>query len=189
MRHLHRLSRLLMVAIAAFMAAYMTSVPSHAVEPDEMLVQPQSWKPALAPSPKNCGVSSARTESIDDLGAPLAHDLRVLVRQRLVAGDNDAQILTFSGVALRRVCSAPAATVVAYVGLVGNAACGFVDRHHHDLYRAAGAGGMQPVFARNAGPPWKRRVSPKSSTANPLPDLAVSTCEEFARSPARSSRA
>jgi cytochrome c-type biogenesis protein CcmH len=36
-----------------------------------------------------------QNESIDASEAPLAHDLRVLVRQRIEAGDSDAQILDF----------------------------------------------------------------------------------------------
>ena len=36
-----------------------------------------------------------QNQSIDDSEAPLAHDLRVLVRERLKAGDSDAQVLDF----------------------------------------------------------------------------------------------
>ena len=36
-----------------------------------------------------------QNESIDDSGAPLAHDLRVLVRQRIEAGDTDQQVLDY----------------------------------------------------------------------------------------------
>ena len=36
-----------------------------------------------------------QNQSIDDSEAPLAHDLRVLVRQRIVAGDSDKQVLDF----------------------------------------------------------------------------------------------
>ena len=36
-----------------------------------------------------------QNQSIDDSAAPLAHDLRVLVRERLKAGDNDQQVLDF----------------------------------------------------------------------------------------------
>jgi cytochrome c-type biogenesis protein CcmH len=36
-----------------------------------------------------------QNQSIDDSEAPLAHDLRVLVRERLKAGDSDAQVLNF----------------------------------------------------------------------------------------------
>ncbi len=36
-----------------------------------------------------------QNELIDDSDAPLAHDIRVLVRQRIVAGDSDAQVIGF----------------------------------------------------------------------------------------------
>jgi cytochrome c-type biogenesis protein CcmH len=36
-----------------------------------------------------------QNQSIDDSDAPLAKDLRVLVRERLVAGDSDGQVRTF----------------------------------------------------------------------------------------------
>jgi len=36
-----------------------------------------------------------QNQSIDDSEAPLAHDLRVLVRDRLRAGDSDAQVIDF----------------------------------------------------------------------------------------------
>jgi cytochrome c-type biogenesis protein CcmH len=36
-----------------------------------------------------------QNQSIDDSEAPLAHDLRVLVRQRIEAGDSDKQVLDF----------------------------------------------------------------------------------------------
>ena len=36
-----------------------------------------------------------QNQSIDDSNAPLAHDLRVIVRERLAAGDTDAQVLAY----------------------------------------------------------------------------------------------
>ena len=36
-----------------------------------------------------------QNQSIDDSNAPLAHDLRVIVRERLAAGDSDPQVLAF----------------------------------------------------------------------------------------------
>ena len=36
-----------------------------------------------------------QNQSIDDLDAPLAKDLRVLVRERLTAGDSDGQVIDF----------------------------------------------------------------------------------------------
>jgi len=36
-----------------------------------------------------------QNQSIDDSEAPLARDLRLLVRERLAAGDSDAQMIDF----------------------------------------------------------------------------------------------
>jgi cytochrome c-type biogenesis protein CcmH len=81
---------LLAVAVLTLFAA----PPSRAVEPDEMLSNPKLEARARAISAElRCLV--CQNESIDESQAPLAHDLRVLVRQRLVAGDTDRQILNF----------------------------------------------------------------------------------------------
>jgi cytochrome c-type biogenesis protein CcmH len=65
-----------------------------AVEPDEMLVDPALEARARTISRElRCMV--CQNQSIDDSAAPLAHDLRVLVRERLKAGDNDQQVLDF----------------------------------------------------------------------------------------------
>src|ERR1700742_1326176 len=65
-----------------------------AVEPDEMLSDPVLEARARALS-KELRCMVCQNQSIDDSAAPLAHDLRVLVRERLTAGDTDAQVLTF----------------------------------------------------------------------------------------------
>ena len=65
-----------------------------AVEPDEMLSDPTLEARARALS-KELRCMVCQNESIDDSGAPLAHDLRVLVRDRIKAGDSDAQVLDF----------------------------------------------------------------------------------------------
>jgi cytochrome c-type biogenesis protein CcmH len=66
----------------------------HAVQPDEMLSDPRLEARARVLSEElRCMV--CQNESIDASEAPLAHDLRVLVRQRIEAGDSDAQILDF----------------------------------------------------------------------------------------------
>src|SRR5271169_2871477 len=68
--------------------------PLRAVEPSEMLSDPTLEARARALSRElRCMV--CQNESIDDSEAPLAHDLRVLVRERLKAGDSDAQVLDF----------------------------------------------------------------------------------------------
>jgi len=65
-----------------------------AVQPDEMLKDPVLEHRAREISSElRCLV--CRNESIDDSDAALAHDLRVLVRQRLVAGDTDAQVIKY----------------------------------------------------------------------------------------------
>jgi cytochrome c-type biogenesis protein CcmH len=70
------------------------SFPVHAVQPDEMLSDPRLEARARVLSEElRCMV--CQNESIDASEAPLAHDLRVLVRQRIEAGDSDAQILDF----------------------------------------------------------------------------------------------
>ena len=52
-------------------------------------------KPARARLSQELRCVVCQNQSIDDSNAPLAHDLRVLVRERLTAGDTDAQVLAF----------------------------------------------------------------------------------------------
>jgi len=68
--------------------------PVFAVEPNEMLSSPVLEARARALS-KDLRCMVCQNESIDDSGAPLAHDLRVLVRDRIKAGDTDQQVLDF----------------------------------------------------------------------------------------------
>jgi cytochrome c-type biogenesis protein CcmH len=65
-----------------------------AVEPNEMLADPVLEARARALS-KELRCMVCQNESIDDSGAPLAHDLRVLVRERIKDGDSDQQVLDF----------------------------------------------------------------------------------------------
>jgi cytochrome c-type biogenesis protein CcmH len=74
--------------------AFLTSAPSWAVQPDEVLSDPALEARARAIS-KELRCMVCQNESIDDSEAPLAHDLRVLVRERLKAGDSDQQIINF----------------------------------------------------------------------------------------------
>lgn len=70
------------------------AVPVHAVQPDEVLDDPVLESRARALSSEiRCLV--CQNESIDDSNAQLARDLRLLVRERLVAGDSDQQVLDF----------------------------------------------------------------------------------------------
>lgn len=65
-----------------------------AVTPGEMLDDPALEARARALSAElRCMV--CQNQSIDDSDAPLAHDLRVLLRERIVAGDTDEQVMDF----------------------------------------------------------------------------------------------
>ncbi|MSU90007.1 cytochrome C biogenesis protein CcdA [Rhodobacteraceae bacterium 2CG4] len=70
------------------------ALPAQAVQPDEVLDDPVLEARARALS-KEIRCLVCRNESIDESNADLARDLRILVRERLVAGDSDAQVLTF----------------------------------------------------------------------------------------------
>jgi cytochrome c-type biogenesis protein CcmH len=80
-------------ALALMMALFWSS-PLWAVQPDEMLSDPALEARARALS-KELRCMVCQNESIDDSEAPLAHDLRVLVRERITAGDSDRQVLDF----------------------------------------------------------------------------------------------
>ncbi|WP_238121542.1 cytochrome c-type biogenesis protein [Xanthobacter sp. NFM-26] len=89
-RALHRL--LLVLACALVMLG--SGLPAGAVQPDEMLKDPAlEGRARTLSSELRCLV--CQNQSIDDSDAPLAHDLRVLVRERLVAGDSDQQVLDY----------------------------------------------------------------------------------------------
>ena len=81
---------------AVLLAAMMGLAPASAlaVEPGERLANPVLEARARALSGElRCLV--CQNQSIDDSNADLAHDLRVLIRERLSAGDSDAQVLQF----------------------------------------------------------------------------------------------
>ena len=70
------------------------SLPAAAVQPDEMLDDPVLEARARALSAElRCLV--CQNQSIDDSNAALARELRILVRERIVAGDTDQEILDY----------------------------------------------------------------------------------------------
>jgi cytochrome c-type biogenesis protein CcmH len=70
------------------------SSPAYAVQPDEIMSDPAKESRARDLSRElRCMV--CQNQSIDDSEAPLARDLRLLVRERIAAGDSDAQVLDF----------------------------------------------------------------------------------------------
>lgn len=76
------------------LALCLMAPPAAAVQPDEVLADPAQEARARAISRElRCPV--CRAESIDDSDAGIARDLRLLVRERIVAGDSDAEVLDF----------------------------------------------------------------------------------------------
>jgi|GraSoiStandDraft_45_1057281.scaffolds.fasta_scaffold46824_2 cytochrome c-type biogenesis protein CcmH len=95
-RRLLRFARNDSVGLAvAFVVTILTiTSPAHAVRPDEMLADPALEARAREISRElRCLV--CRNQSIDDSDADLAHDLRVLVRERIKAGDSNEQAIGF----------------------------------------------------------------------------------------------
>jgi cytochrome c-type biogenesis protein CcmH len=81
-------------ALRNLLLATVLAAPALAVEPGEALKDPALEARARALSAElRCLV--CQNQSIDDSQAPLAKDLRLLVRERLTAGDSDAQVMKF----------------------------------------------------------------------------------------------
>jgi cytochrome c-type biogenesis protein CcmH len=79
---------------ALALAALSWSAPARAVLPDEMLPDPALEARARGLS-RDLRCMVCQNQSIDDSDAPLARDLRILVRDRVKAGDDDKQVLDF----------------------------------------------------------------------------------------------
>ncbi len=85
---MRRLGPILLAVIMAF------AIPAIAVQPDEILDDPALENRARDISAGlRCLV--CRNESIDESNADLARDMRLLVRERLVEGDTDGEVLSF----------------------------------------------------------------------------------------------
>ena len=80
--------------IALFVLLLALAAPAWAVQPDEVLKDPQLEGRARALS-QHLRCMVCQNQSIDDSDAPLARDPRLLVRERLSAGDSDSQVIDF----------------------------------------------------------------------------------------------
>jgi len=82
------------LALIVLLVALVAPTAALAVEPDEILKNPQLEARARQLSEElRCMV--CQNQSIDDSAAPLARDLRLLVRERLTKGDSDNQVLNY----------------------------------------------------------------------------------------------
>ena len=85
--------KLIAISFVVWMAAFAAS-PAYAVQPDEIMSDPAKETRARGLSRElRCMV--CQNQSIDDSEAPLARDLRLLVRERIAAGDSDTQVIDF----------------------------------------------------------------------------------------------
>jgi cytochrome c-type biogenesis protein CcmH len=91
-QHKYRILRYLCQGLLAISIAF--AAPAYAVQPDEIMSDPGQESRARDLSRElRCMV--CQNQSIDDSEAPLARDLRLLVRERIAAGDSDAQVMDF----------------------------------------------------------------------------------------------
>ena len=81
-----------MRAAAVLLAAMLAATPALAVQPDEVLPDAELEARARAISQDlRCPVCQG--ENIDESNAPISRDLRLYVRERLVAGDDDDAVI------------------------------------------------------------------------------------------------
>jgi cytochrome c-type biogenesis protein CcmH len=86
--------RKLIAILTIVMLAAFAAPAAFAVQPDEIMGDPAKEARARDLSRElRCMV--CQNQSIDDSGAPLARDLRLLVRERIAAGDSDNQVIDF----------------------------------------------------------------------------------------------
>ena len=86
--------RLQIAALVALLIASVQVAPALAVQPDEVLDDPALEQRARDIS-ANLRCLVCQNQSIDDSNAPLAKDLRVLVREQLKEGKSDEEILDY----------------------------------------------------------------------------------------------
>jgi cytochrome c-type biogenesis protein CcmH len=92
-RHRARLPRWL-ERLATALCLMLVCTPALAFEPDEVLAdKPLEARARALSQALRCLV--CQNQSIDDSNAPLARDLRKIVRERLTAGDSDDAVLAF----------------------------------------------------------------------------------------------
>ncbi|MDJ0821434.1 MAG: cytochrome c-type biogenesis protein CcmH [Paracoccaceae bacterium] len=83
-----------LAGVLALVLLALTPVAGGAVQPDEVLDDPALEQRArMLSEGLRCLV--CQNESIDESNASLARDLRLLVRERLVAGDSDEEVIAY----------------------------------------------------------------------------------------------
>jgi cytochrome c-type biogenesis protein CcmH len=83
-----------MTKVVGMTIALTISMPAFAVQPDEILPNPVLEARARALS-EGLRCLVCQNQSIDDSDAPLARDLRLLIREHLTRGESDAEIIGY----------------------------------------------------------------------------------------------
>ena len=87
------LIKILLISINVFLMFFILSI-SNAVEPDEILKNQKQELRARNIS-KNIRCMVCQNQSIDESNAPLAKDLRILIRNKIKEGEKDKEIYKF----------------------------------------------------------------------------------------------
>ena len=86
--------RVLLGVLVVLLVAAGSPTVDAATNPDEILADPALEQRARGLT-KQLRCLVCQNQSIDDSAAPLARDLRLLVRERLTKGDSDSQVLNY----------------------------------------------------------------------------------------------
>ena len=87
------LTRILIISLAFFIIQFFLNI-SYTVEPDEILKN-QEYELRARNISRNIRCMICQNQSIDESNAPLAKDLRILIRNKIKAGNNDKEIYKF----------------------------------------------------------------------------------------------
>ena len=87
------LKRILIISLAFCITQFSSNI-SYTVEPDEILKN-QEYELRARNISRNIRCMICQNQSIDESNAPLAKDLRILIRNKIKAGNNDKEIYKF----------------------------------------------------------------------------------------------
>ena len=87
------LKRMLIISLAFCITQFFSNI-SYTVEPDEILKN-QEYELRARNISRNIRCMICQNQSIDESNAPLAKDLRILIRNKIKAGNNDKEIYKF----------------------------------------------------------------------------------------------
>ena len=88
------MQRILLAIVICLITSQIIAINCYSVEPDEFLQNPKKELRARNIS-KNVRCLVCQNQSIDESSAPLAKDLRILIRKKIKHGNSDEEIYNF----------------------------------------------------------------------------------------------